>query len=138
MNILNISIDTYAKYNEQEIIHLYNSVGWTAYTASPENLRLGFENSLLVLGAFSDSGLLGVIRVVGDGYTIVLIQDILVLPGYQRQGIGSRLIKAVLEHFASVRQIQLFTDNTAKTKAFYNALGFQEASILNCCGFMKQ
>ncbi|MGX7076836.1 GNAT family N-acetyltransferase [Globicatella sanguinis] len=33
------------------------------------------------------------IRVVRDGYSILFIQDILVLPEFQRQGIGSTLLK---------------------------------------------
>ena len=40
-------------------------------------LRAGFNNSLLVLGAYEQDELLGIIRVVGDGATIILIQDIL-------------------------------------------------------------
>lgn len=35
----------------------------------------------------------GIIRVVGDGYTIVWIQDILVFPDQQRKGVGSALIQ---------------------------------------------
>ena len=74
---------------------------------------------------------------VGDGATIILVQDILVYPKYQRQGIGTALLKAILEKFSDVRQIQLVTDNTPKTVAFYKSLGFLNFSEMACCGFMK-
>ena len=98
---------------------------------------MGYKNSLLVLAAYEGDELLGIIRVVGDGYTIVFIQDILVFPSKQREGIGTALIKAVLEKYSDVRQIELTTDNTDKTVSFYKSLGFTEFSEIGCCGFMR-
>lgn len=132
-----MEIREYTKYNEAEILRLYASVGWTAYTDHPEALRKGFEHSLLTLAAYKGNQLLGLIRIVGDGYTIVFIQDILVFPEEQRKGIGSALLRAVLGKFSHVRQIQLATDNTPKTIAFYQSLGFREMSEIGCCAFMK-
>lgn len=133
----NIELKPYTEYNETEILALYSGVGWTAYTAEPEKLRLGFENSLFTLGAFDGEKLVGIIRTVGDGQTIVFIQDILVFPEYQRRGIGSILLKAVLEKYDQVRQIELATDDTEKTIAFYKSLGFAPMAELGCCGFMR-
>ncbi len=124
-------------YNEDEVFRLYSEAGWVAYTDDMAALREGFMNSLLILAAYGDDGLLGLIRVVGDGATIIFIQDILVFPSFQRQGVGSALLRAVLERYAGVRQIELLTDNTEKTKAFYNSMGFHELSEIGCCGFMK-
>ena len=100
-------------------------------------LERGYKNSLLVLAAYENEELLGIVRVVGDGATIILVQDILVYPQKQRQGIGTSLLKAVLERYADVRQIQLVTDNIPKTVAFYQSLGFVELEKLGCCGFMR-
>ena len=132
-----MDIREYKNYKEQEILNLYTSVGWTAYTDDPASLRAGFENSLLTLAAYEGDTLLGVIRTVGDGQTIVYIQDILVLPEHQRQGIGTALVQAVLDRFREVRQIILTTDNTPKTIAFYESLGFAQMTKMGCCGFMK-
>ena len=127
----------YKQYIEQEILHLYASVGWTAYTDHPEQLRKGFENSMLTLAAYKDDQLLGIIRTVGDGHTIVFVQDILVFPEHQRKGVGSALLQAILDRYSHVRQIELATDNTPKTIAFYKSMGFREMSEIGCCGFMK-
>lgn len=71
----NMEIREYKEYNEPEILGLYASVGWTAYTDDPTALRNGFANSLLTLAAYEEASLAGLIRVVGDGYTVVLVQD---------------------------------------------------------------
>lgn len=131
-----MEIREYNEYRETEILKLYTEVGWTAYTEDPVTLRNGYEHSLSVLAAYEDGELLGIIRAVGDGYTVVFIQDILVFPDKQRQGAGTALIRAMLEKYRNVRQIQLTTDDTPETVAFYQSMGFAEYSKLGCCGFM--
>lgn len=97
----------------------------------------GCANSLLTLAAHEEAALAGLIRVVGDGHTIVFVQDILVRPQFQRRGIGSALLQAVLNRYAGVRQIELLTDDTPETAAFYRSMGFRELTELGCRGFMK-
>ena len=132
-----MEIKEYKTYNEPEILRLYTSVGWTAYTDYPDVLRKGYENSMLTLAAYEGNRLLGIIRAVGDGHTIVVVQDILVFPEHQRKGIGSALLQAILDRYSHVRQILLATDNTPKTIAFYKSMGFLELSEIGCCGFMR-
>lgn len=132
-----MEIKEYTEFKADEILRLYTQVGWTAYTENMPALEQGYKNSLFVLAAYENAELLGIVRVVGDGATIILVQDILVYPQKQRQGIGTSLLKAVLERYADVRQIQLVTDNTPKTVAFYQSLGFVELEKLGCCGFMR-
>lgn len=132
-----LDIKEYKNYKDDEILSLYTAVGWTAYTENPAALKAGYENSLLILAAYEGEELQGIIRVVGDGQTIVFIQDILVFPDKQRKGIGTALIKAILERYKNVRQIELATDNTPKTVEFYKSMGFHEMSEYGCCGFMK-
>ena len=123
-----MEIREYTDFNIDEIRRLYSEVGWTAYTENMPALEQGYKNSMTVLAAYEDDELLGIIRTVGDGFTIVFIQDILVFPEKQRQGIGTALLKAVLDRYPNVRQIELATDNTPKTVAFYKSLGFSEFS----------
>ncbi|OQJ78092.1 GNAT family N-acetyltransferase, partial [Leuconostoc pseudomesenteroides] len=60
-----------------DLIKLYNSVGWFAYTKTRVNLMAAVTNSLMVVSAWADNQLVGLVRVVGDGQTIIFIQDIL-------------------------------------------------------------
>ena len=116
-----MEIREYTEYREEEILRLYTEVGWTAYTKDMSELEQGYKHSLLVLSAYENEELLGIVRAVGDGHTIVFVQDILVFPEKQRQGVGTALL----------------TDNTPKTVAFYKSLGFSELSEIGCCGFVR-
>lgn len=131
------TISEYMSYDAEEIRFLYESVGWMNYTARPEMLKKAFKNSLAVLGAYEEDRLIGIIRAVGDGASIVFIQDLLVLPEYQRKGIGSALLKKVLDRYNGVYQIELMTDNEPERIGFYKVAGFVKADEIGCCAFMK-
>ena len=72
------TITEYRTYRAEEILPLYAAVGWTNYTENPDMLRRAFENSLLTLAAREGAQLLGILRCVGDGASIVFLQDLLV------------------------------------------------------------
>lgn len=127
----------YTNFNQKEILSLYISVGWENYTRSPQTLERAYENSFLKIAAFDGEQLIGMVRVVGDGASVVLIQDLLVRPEYQRKGIGSKLMRAVLERCKDVYQIELMTDDTEKTISFYQSLGLKKADEIGCCAFLK-
>ena len=134
---MNIKIKEYKNYEHDEVINLYKSVGWCSYTNRPEMLKHAFEHSLKILGAHDGNKLVGLIRAVGDGYSVLFIQDILVLPEYQRKGIGTRLLKSMLGFYPEVYQTQLATDKTEKTIEFYKSCGFLPYSETGCEGFIK-
>ncbi|MFF2051972.1 GNAT family N-acetyltransferase [Leifsonia sp. NPDC058194] len=110
-----------------DLVSLYDAVGWSAYTQDPERLERAVQQSLGVAVCWSDgSTLVGLARVVGDGVTIAYLQDVLVHPGFQRRGVGARLVDAVFAPFDDVRQHVLLTDAEPGQRAFYEALGFTE------------
>ena len=87
-------------------------------------LKAAFNGSLLVLGAWADGNWVGIIRAVGDGASILYVQDILVYPEYQRMGIGAKLFQTILERYGEVCQTVLMTDNTPKPSPFIKAAIF--------------
>ena len=90
---MEFNITEYMDYNEQEILPLYESVGWVSYTKRPKMLQEAYLHSLKIYAAYVENKLAGIIRVVGDGSSVVFVQDLLVYPEYQRQGIGTALLK---------------------------------------------
>ncbi|HFI2472414.1 TPA: GNAT family N-acetyltransferase [Streptococcus suis] len=119
----------------QAVLEIYDSVGWTNYTDRPTMLQKALKHSLFVLAAFDGGRLVGLLRAVGDGHSIVFIQDILVLPAYQRQGIGRQLLEQAIAHFPGIYQLHLLTDNAEKTRSFYEALGFTAVDSLGCVAY---
>ena len=118
----------------EDVLHLYQAVGWTNYTNQPQMLEQALPHSLVVYLAFDGEKIVGLIRLVGDGFSSVFVQDLIVLPSYQRQGIGSSLMKEALEDYKDAYQVQLVTEQTEKNVGFYRSLGFEALSTYDCIG----
>ena len=118
----------------EDVLHLYQAVGWTNYTNQPQMLEQALSHSLVIYVALDGDAVVGLIRLVGDEFSSVLVQDLIVLPIYQRQGIGSALMKEALEDYKDAYQVQLVTDQTEKNVGFYSSLGFEALSTYDCIG----
>ncbi|MGO4297521.1 GNAT family N-acetyltransferase [Glutamicibacter sp. MCAF14] len=113
----------------EQILSLYDSVGWSAYTDDPEVLIQALANSTFAVYAYDQQQqLAGLIRVISDNATICYVQDILVCPSAQRSGIGRALFEAVLQKFQHVRQLVLITDDMPQQRAFYESMGLTEGA----------
>lgn len=130
-------IKEYENYDDQEVSSLYESVGWINYTNNPQMLKNAYENSLKIYAAYLNDKLVGIIRVVGDGFSVVFIQDLLVYPEYQRMGIGTALLQKVSEEYSNVYQLHLLTEDTEKTIQFYKSIGFVMDTDIGCRAFSK-
>ena len=118
----------------EDVLHLYQAVGWTNYTNQPQMLEQALSHSLVIYVALDGDAVVGLIRLVGDEFSSVLVQDLIVLPIYQRQGIGSLLMKEALEDYKGAYQVQLVTEQTEKNVGFYRSLGFEALSTYDCIG----
>ena len=118
----------------EDVLHLYQAVGWTNYTHQPEMLEQALSHSLVIYLALDGDSVVGLIRLVGDGFSLIFVQDLIVLPSYQRQGIGSSLMKEALEDYKDAYQVQLVIEQTEKNVGFYRSLGFEALSTYDCIG----
>lgn len=120
----------------EDVFHLYQAVGWTNYTNQPKMLEQSLSHSLVIYLALDGDAVVGLIRLVGDGFSSVFVQDLIVLPSYQRQGIGSSLMKQALEDFKEAYQVQLATEQTEENVGFYRSMGFETLSTYDCTGMI--
>jgi len=76
--------------------------------------------------AFVDKDMVGMARVIGDAGMVFYIQDVIVLPDYQGQGIGTQLMAAVMVFIRShAHHNTIIGLMAAKGKeAFYEKYGF--------------
>jgi len=132
-----IKFKEYTNYKQEEIINLYQAVEWSNYYNKPDMLKKAYQQSLFILGAYLDEELVGIIRTVGDGASIIFVQDLLVHPDYQRQGIGGTLLEFIIDKYDDVHQKVLLTDNAEKTKTFYTHMGLTPIEETNGICFVK-
>ena len=119
-----------------DVLHLYQAVGWTNYTNQPQMLAQALTHSLATYLARDGEEVVGLVRLIGDGFSSVFVQDLIVLPSYQRQGIGSTLMKQALADYKDAYQVQLATEESEKTLGFYRSLGFETLSSFQCTGMI--
>ena len=131
-----IKITKESSVSIDDVLHLYQAVGWTNYTNQPQMLEQALSHSLATYLARDGEEIVGLVRLVGDGFSSVFVQDLIVLPSYQRQGIGSNLMKEALADYKDAYQIQLVTERTEKTLGFYRSLGFETLSTYDCTGMI--
>lgn len=134
---MNIVFKDEKQIDQQHLKALYEDVEWYAYTRDLHQLQQALENSLYVITAWEGERLVGLIRVVGDGLTILYIQDILVLNSYQNQGIATELMNRVLEKYKDVRQKVLLTEEAPDVRHFYEKNGFGSCDQGTLVAFAK-
>ncbi len=90
---------------------LFQTTGWNVnYQLSPDELIQALRSSWYLLGAYDGERLVGFGRLVSDGIVHAMIYDLIVLPEYQAQGIGGKILERLIEKCreTGVRDIQLF------------------------------
>ena len=87
-----------------------------------EHARKALQNGLINVSAIKDGELIGMGRLVGDGAMYWYLQEIVVLPEYQRQGIGAQLIEFAKEKYDS--RFLWTLEKNKEAIHFYKAHGF--------------
>lgn len=113
------------KPSAKNFSELFETTGWNAtYKLSAKELYTAIENSWYHISVYDDKKLIGFGRIVCDGVVHALIVDMIVLPKYQKKGIGTeildRMVRKCLDH--KIRDIQLFC--AKDKKKFYEKFGF--------------
>lgn len=84
------------KPTPEELIAMRACVGWPSRTV--EDAKLGLDGTLFGVCAMAGGEIVGMARVVGDGRTVFYVQDVIVRPGHQGQGIGRALMEKVMDY----------------------------------------
>jgi len=114
------------KIKVDEFQQVRKTTGWIMLEDSV--VEHGLERDLHSVCVSDNGKLIGVGRVIGDGAMYFYIQDIIVIPEYQKKGIG-RLIMENIEDFIQKKAfnnsfIGLMAANGVK--GFYTRYGFVE------------
>ena len=131
----------YREFNEArigEVKDIYRQEEWYAYLRDDEKLVRAFRQSLYLLGAFEEEKLIGFVRCVGDGEHVLLVQDMIVAPAWQKQCIGTHLLETVWERYADVRMFLVLTDIEDEVdNKFYQKAGLVKLEEKSIVGYMR-
>jgi ribosomal protein S18 acetylase RimI-like enzyme len=109
----------------EQLLALFDTTGWNEmYQMSSQALASSFENSWYKLCAYDGDQLVGMGRMVSDGFLYAVMFDIIVAPEYKRTGVGTQIVNRLLEHCVKkgIRDVLLFS--AKGTEAFYERFGF--------------
>ena len=110
----------------EDLIALYKHAGWLENheEAGTQWVKELLSGSLCCYGAFHDGRLVGFGRAISDGVSDAYIQDVVVLEDFRNAGLGTGIVKAILDELRS-RKIQwIGLISTPGSAAFYRRLGF--------------
>ena len=110
----------------EEFTLLRSKVGWGE---TPSELaKMALNNSLFHAVARNKNKLVGMARIVGDGAMFFHIQDLIVDPDYQNNGIGNLLMENLESYFSIValKGSTIGLLSASGKESFYSRYGYQE------------
>jgi N-acetylglutamate synthase-like GNAT family acetyltransferase len=105
-----------------QVIELYNNAGLPRPTMDEQRMQKMFENSTLIITAWSDDRLVGVCRSITDWVWCCYLADLAVCPNYKKLGIGKKMIALTRQKVGEQSMILLLSVPTAME--YYPKVGF--------------
>ena len=104
-------------------VHQFLSAAPWSHGISAPTLKIALENSLC-FSLFENHRQIGLARVITDYATYAYLCDVYLREDFRGQGLGSWLIRCVLEHpqLKNLRRVSLLTHDA---QAFYERFGFE-------------
>lgn len=107
-------------------LELRRKVDWKPLT--DEQAQKAIENSLLTVVAYDKEKPVGMGRIVGDGAVICYIQDLIVIPEYQGQGVGQMIMESLIDYVRELKipdtELMLDLMCAKGRESFYKKYGF--------------
>jgi GNAT superfamily N-acetyltransferase len=111
----------------KDFLRLRESAGW-GNPPLERQIEAGLKNSLFSVTAIYNNQVIGMGRLVGDGFTVCYIQEVIVLPEFQGKGIGKAIMESLIAYISDNAIPNTYVTAglfSAKGKeAFYEKFGF--------------
>ncbi len=104
------------------VIELYKKAGLPRPTDDAERIQKMYENSNLVITAWHGDQLVGICRAITDWVWCCYLSDLAVDPGYQKLGLGKKLIHLAKEKIGDETMMLLLSVPSAME--YYPKIGF--------------
>lgn len=117
-----VTIRTWEEADYSEVRDLALAEGWTTLNDRPEDGLRAWQNAWPALVALYGDNIIGFLRALTDGAVTLYVADLLIVPSWRGQGIGSSLLEICHLLYPSVRFDLLSTEHADD---FYQARGFR-------------
>ena len=121
---MQLKISMQDEITQDEVIALYTANELSS-AQKPDQLLPALRNSHTLVTARLDGRLVGIGNAISDGHLVAYFPHMLVHPNFQGQGIGKKMMQAMLSKYAGFHQLMLTADGDAIE--FYRTLGFCRA-----------
>ena len=112
--------------NVEEFNYLYDAVGWGSYET--EVSKKALENTLYSVSVYDEDKIIGFGRLIGDGICFVYIHDVMVIPEYQRNKIGTKIMNKLLDKINQIKlenpYVRVYLGASKGKEKFYEKFGF--------------
>ena len=108
-----------------EFINIRNTTGWSKL--GEETIEKGLEKSLFSICLYHNDNLVGMGRIVGDDSIYFYIQDIIIVPEYKGQGLGTLIMNEIMKYLEANANCNSFIGLMAAdgVEGFYHKFGFK-------------
>jgi GNAT superfamily N-acetyltransferase len=117
-----VVIRAWAEADFPAIQTLSEAEGWPTPRERPGEALAAWQRSWPALVAVMDGALIGFCRALSDGLVTTYIAELLVVPGWRRQGIASALLD-VTQRLCPGSRLDLLA--TEESRGFYARMGFR-------------
>ncbi|GAB5406590.1 MAG: hypothetical protein Aurels2KO_48210 [Aureliella sp.] len=107
-----------------DVIPLYIACDWSS-ARKPDALLAALRSSHCVFHARVDGRMVGLGNAISDGHLVVYYPHLLVHPDFERLGIGTGIMRRLMDRYMDFHQQMLTADHDAV--AFYERNGFVRA-----------
>ena len=120
--------------NVKEYNYLFDAVGWGSY--EEEISAKALNNTIYSVSVYDDEKIIGYGRIIGDSICFLYIHDVMVLPEYQNQKIGTKIMNKLLEKINKIKEenpyVRVYLGASKNKEEFYKRFGFitrEEANL---------
>lgn len=121
------------KISSDDFNYLTDKVGWGI-----RNVKIveeALNNTLYSVSIYDDNKIIGYGRIIGDKTIFLYIQDIMVIPEYQQQKVGTKIMNALLTKVNEYKKvnpnIRTYLGASKGKEEFYEKFGFKTRSSVD-------
>ena len=122
-----IEVKIVDSWSEKEIVDLYKAGGWWKNSYDPAGIKRLIKGSFAFVVAIDKTTkkAIGMGRLISDGVSDAYIQDTIVLHEYRKMGIGSLIVKTLVDYCLSKGILWIGLIAEPDQDRFYSNLGFK-------------